>query len=221
MTAIAEFTLPPTAFPLGRVFEEYPTVRLELDCVVPTRDTMLPYFWVISSDGRLAEILALFESFTEIRSVTLLEALDGKGLFEIDWHPGHLGLLDALARSDVTVLSAKGSAHGWLFELRSANRSEFATFQQHCRQLGISVSLAHVSELSELRAGTVHCLTDEQREALELAYSEGYYDDPRGTTLEALADQLGISRQALSARLRRGYRALIEQGVLYHDRQNN
>lgn len=47
-----------------------------------------------------------------------------------------------------------------------------------------------------------------------LAYREGYYEDPRGTDLEALAARLDITRQALSARLRRGYRNLLERTVV-------
>nr|WP_159763160.1 helix-turn-helix domain-containing protein [Halovenus carboxidivorans] len=202
---------------MGRVFEEYPSVQLTLDCVVPTGDTMLPYFWISAPEEELSEILSLLETVTEVRSVELLDTVDGEGLFEIDWRPDHLGLLEALARCGITVLSADGSAHGWLFELRSTDRAEFASFQRHCQRLGVPVSLVHISDLSELNVGTVNCLTPPQREALELAYREGYYDDPRGATLAALAEELDISRQALSDRLRRGYRTLIKQGLLHHD----
>jgi len=77
------------------------------------------------------------------------------------------------------------------------------------------VTLTRLRHLSEDGgAGGPHGLTSEQREALKLAYEEGYYDDPRGTDQAALADSLGISRQALSARLRRGYRALLATAVV-------
>lgn len=221
MTAIAEFTLPPEGFPLGRVFEEHPKVQLRLDCVVPTRDTILPYFWVQAPEAHFADILALFETIEEVRSVTLLDELKERALFQVEWDPSSLGLMEALARTEVTVLSGSGSTHGWLFELRSGDRSEFTAFQQECTHLDVPVSVAHISRLSELSVGTVHCLTANQRAALELAYVEGYYDDSRGTNLEQLAEQLDISRQALAARLRRGYRALIEQEILYHDRRDS
>lgn len=221
MTAIAEFTLLPTAFPLGRIFEEYPTVRLRLDCVIPTHNTVLPYFWVNAPDSELTDILSTFETFKEIQSVELLDEFDERALFQIEWNPNYFGLMEVLARIDVTVLSASGSTHGWLFELRAADRSAFTSFQQECQRRDIPVSLAQLSALSELSIGTVHCLTPEQRAALEPAYLEGYYDDPRETNLESLAEQLDISRQALAARLRRGYRALIEQGILYYNRENS
>ncbi|WP_336326757.1 helix-turn-helix domain-containing protein [Halovenus sp. HT40] len=221
MTATAEFTLPPTGFPLGRIFEEYPTVRLRLDCVVPTHDMMLPYFWLDAPNGKVADILRSFETYEEIQSVELLDNADGRALFQTEWDPNYFGLMEVLARTEVTVLSASGSTHGWLFELRATDRSAFTSFQQKCQRRDIPVSLAQISSLSELSVGTVHCLTPEQRAALELAYLEGYYDDPRETNLESLAEQIDISRQALAARLRRGYRALIEQSILYHDSKHS
>ena len=54
-------------------------------------------------------------------------------------------------------------------------------------------------------------LTDKQRKAIKHAMMEGYYGNPRGITLEALADDLGISRQALTHRLRAAERKLLGQ----------
>ncbi len=47
----------------------------------------------------------------------------------------------------------------------------------------------------------VSVLTKKEREAVELAVDEGYYDEPNRTSLQALADTLGISKSALSSRL--------------------
>jgi predicted DNA binding protein len=43
-----------------------------------------------------------------------------------------------------------------------------------------------------------------------LALERGYYDEPREATLDDLAGEVGISRQAYARRLRRGYRTLIQ-----------
>jgi predicted DNA binding protein len=60
-------------------------------------------------------------------------------------------------------------------------------------------------------------LTDSQREALLLAYERGYYDSPRTTNLSDLGEFLGISRQAVSNRLKRGTRQLIEETLVRRD----
>ena len=51
--------------------------------------------------------------------------------------------------------------------------------------------------------------TEEQREALLAAYEHGYFAEPRETSLEELAEVLGISPTAVGGRLRRGMRSLV------------
>jgi len=52
-------------------------------------------------------------------------------------------------------------------------------------------------------------VTDGQREALLSALEKGYFNVPRKTTMEDIADSLEISTSALSSRLRRGQQALL------------
>ena len=59
----------------------------------------------------------------------------------------------------------------------------------------------------------VESLTPKQWEALELAYEAGYYDQPRSVDLETLADELEISKSAVSQRLRAA-EGVIVGGVL-------
>lgn len=58
-------------------------------------------------------------------------------------------------------------------------------------------------------------LTDRQREVLTLAVEFGYYEMPRGTTTETLADELGISRRTVEDHLRRAEQKLITSLVSY------
>lgn len=216
MTSIAEFTLQPNAFPLGRVFEDCPEVTLELDRVVPSDDTVLPYFWVHVQGSKCAldGIQKIFDGLPELRSAVLMEDIGDKGLFRAEWQPEHLGIMSAIPATGVTVVSATGSADGWVFELRASNVQQFSDFQQYCADHDIKVTLKRLSRLSEMTTGTGYNLTPEQRAALVLAYREGYYDDSSSTNQEALAAQLGITRQALSSRLRRGYRNLIGSTII-------
>lgn len=216
MTSIAEFTLSPEDFPLGRVFEDSPGVTLELDRVVPAGDTVLPYFWVHlhGRDYDLEAILEVFDGLPELRSAVMMEDLGDSGLFRAEWDPDHLGIMSAIPATGVTVLSASGSEAGWTFELRASKNQQFAAFQQYCEEHDIDVTLERLSRLSETTSGSEYDLTAEQHAALVLAYEEGYYEDPPATDQEALAAELGISRQALSARLRRGYRNLVGNTIV-------
>ncbi|WP_255192804.1 helix-turn-helix domain-containing protein [Natronobeatus ordinarius] len=51
--------------------------------------------------------------------------------------------------------------------------------------------------------------TTAQREALLTALEKGYFDEPRKATLATVAEELGISKTALSERLRRGQKELL------------
>lgn len=54
-------------------------------------------------------------------------------------------------------------------------------------------------------------LTATQRETLEVAVTEGYYDDPRAISLGELAEKLDLSKSALSRRLKRAEANLVSQ----------
>lgn len=56
-------------------------------------------------------------------------------------------------------------------------------------------------------------LTVAQERVLELAFREGYFDIPRGISLEKLANSLEISKATLDVMLRRGQRKLIANHV--------
>jgi hypothetical protein len=52
-------------------------------------------------------------------------------------------------------------------------------------------------------------LTDRQRTVLQAAYHSGYFDWPRGSTAEELADSVGVSSPTLHNHLRRAERKLL------------
>ena len=49
MATVAEFAVPPEAFPFTSVFDALPDATVELERLVPTERALYPYFWV--SDG--------------------------------------------------------------------------------------------------------------------------------------------------------------------------
>ncbi|WP_262179815.1 helix-turn-helix domain-containing protein [Haloarcula laminariae] len=214
MVSIADFTLPAADFPLGKIFEDRPEATLELDRVVPSGDTVMPYFWVQDPGRDLEGVRALFDGLPELRSADLLVDTGEKGLFRAEWEPEYLGIMEAIAAAGVTVLAASGSADGWNFEIRATTVEQLSQFQQRCSELDVDVTLARLSQLSEMAPDTGYDLTPEQHEALLLAYESGYYDDPRAVDQTALASELGITRQAFASRLRRGYRSLIGSTLL-------
>jgi predicted DNA binding protein len=56
-------------------------------------------------------------------------------------------------------------------------------------------------------------LSEAERETLETAVSEGYFESPREATLGTLAEEFGVSKPAVSKTLRRGQQKLFERTV--------
>lgn len=217
MVTIAEFTIGGDDFPLGSIFEELSAVTVELDRLVPTNDGHLPYFWVWGED--MDRVEGLIAEQPEIVSATLVDTVNGGGLFRAEWNKQAEGVLTAIAQHDLAVTKGEGTgARGnWVFEFRVEHPEQLSDFQQYCRDHGIDATLNRLFTLAEMQTGGEYNLTSEQHETLVLASNKGYYDDSAGTTLEELAEELAITRPSVSSRLQRGYRNLTGSTLVHAD----
>lgn len=208
MVPIAEFTVPARAFPLGAVFADLPGVTVELERVVPADGGPVPYLWVSGATDE--DVTAAADGHPIVESLALEEAIDGCGLYRAAWSERVPGVLQGVVESGLTVLSARGDEESWQFRFRAATREEIGEFRAYCREHDVPVRMVRVHTLAVADATEEYGVTPRQREAMLLALHLGYFDEPRRATLSDVADELGISRQAVAARLRRGHRRLLE-----------
>lgn len=75
-----------------------------------------------------------------------------------------------------------------------------------------TIAPARLTEETSVRID-LGVLTDKQREALRLALEAGYYSRPREITLAGLADQLDITKSAVSQRLRNAEVNIVEAAM--------
>lgn len=215
MAIEASFTIDRKEFPLNAVFEELPDATIELDRVVPTADAVVPYFWIYAED---VDELSVYQSGDKgIEQFEIIDELEEQVFVRIDWNLDHESVLTALANTDVTLLSGIGKSENWTFEVRTADQERLSEFQSYCNDNEIPIRLTQLHALAPLESDREYDLTDGQVRALVLAYSRGYFDSPRGATQDDLADELGISRQAVSSRLQRGLRRLVASTVVASD----
>lgn len=190
-------------------------MTVELERVVPTGDAIVPYFWVHEVDDVPSEeIDAAFRHRPQVSAVQSVDELDESSLKRVTWTPEYEGVLRSVVETGVVLVSGIGTAESWTFEIRSEGRDEIAAFRAFCRERGVPVEVRSLRSLESVQADREYDLTDAQREALVLALQSGYFDDPRGTNLEGIAEELGITRQSLAARLRRGHYRLIENTLV-------
>jgi len=206
MATVMEFTSPVAEFPLGSVFENLPGATVELERLIPHKTLIIPYFWV--RDVESEDIEAAFEAHSGVSNIRVVDSVEDEYLMRAEWESEYFGILSALAKANVVVLSGIGTKEEWRFEVRGESQETLAEFREYCQENDIPIAITAVHAMLPIQ-GEGYELTETQREALVLAYERGYFDSPREASLEEIADELGITQQSLSSRLRRGHRRLI------------
>lgn len=207
MATVAEFTINDDEFPLGGLFNDMPGVNLELERVVPTNKTVIPYVWV--HGATLDDIEERLGASSALEEGKLIDDIDDTYLIRLKWKCEKEGVVKAIVETGVTLLSGGNSGDHWTFEIRGDDRDNVSAFQHYCRERGIPITLTGLHALSRMRTGAEYDLTDAQRDALTLAYEHGYFQSPRAVTLDEIAGELGITGQSLGSRIRRGTHRLI------------
>ncbi|MFW5965437.1 MAG: helix-turn-helix domain-containing protein [Halodesulfurarchaeum sp.] len=86
------------------------------------------------------------------------------------------------------------------------DRAALRELIERLRATDAHVSVRGISRRSGEDDGTIRIdtseVTDKQLEALEVAVETGYYETPRCADLDVLADRLGVSKSAVSQRLK-------------------
>ena len=212
MSVITEVRIPPDDFDLGQILRLDGASAIELETLVPSGEVTVPLFWVYEplEDGFLDTV----ERYPTVNSVTEMDVFEDRTLFRLEWDASQDRLFQCILNNQGQILSATGTPEGWHFELRFPNREAMSQYQTCCEDAHISSELVRVYNPTDPGAGPWYGLSEPQREALMLAVRMGYYDIPRGCTTEELADELGISDQAVTERLRRAIGAFTRQTLL-------
>ncbi|WP_435154442.1 helix-turn-helix domain-containing protein [Haladaptatus sp. DFWS20] len=211
MSTIAEIALPASEFALRETFSRQPGARFEIVGVVAHgAEHVMPQMRATTSDTTSLQS-ALADNPT-VADAQLLTDLGDRGLFWMDWGGRVHDAIPLLTEDETTVLAARAANSKWRFRIQSDDRNALSTTYEFCQDAGFSVEIQNVHERTTLLKES-HRLTTQQYETLRSAIDRGYYDIPRKVTTEDLADELGISHQAISERLRRGHRSLVESGL--------
>lgn len=212
MSVILKFTIEDEAFQLGRALSPPPDMQIELERIIPTGGMVMPFLWVTGGETDAFE--EKVRTHSAVRGFRALDHIDNSVLYRIEWENQPSELLTAIADSDAVLLEARGN-NPWMFRLRFADHEKLSQFHNYIIEHEIPIHIKRTYTLSEMTAhGHRFGLTTDQREALILALRRGYFASPREVNLDDLADELGISRQAVSTRLRRGNESVLRTALL-------
>lgn len=213
MSVIAELSVAGEDFGLGRVLEVVSGITIELESMVPMGESAIPFLWVHNSHrDDFTTNLADQELVANLEEI---DALDGKTLYALEWNGKTDKLFQGIQRQGAQVLSATGTPKKWEFELRFPTHEALSEFQRYCQHHGITLDVSRIYNPTRPDSGPWFGLTPIQRETLLLAIERGYYDIPRRCTTLELAEELGVSDQAVTERLRRAIVTLASNTVQY------
>jgi predicted DNA binding protein len=214
---VAELTMPVAAFALGETAAALEAVTFEIERVVAHgSDSLVPLVWV-SGSGREALEQAWggdpsVEGFDFLADTTG-DSAESEFLYRMKWNERIEAFVGSLLEAGGTALTARTGNGRWHLRLLFPERAALARAYDDCEAVVPAIDVRRIYALEKGREDRFG-LTDEQREALALAFDHGYYEIPRGTVAEEFAEAIGISHQALSERLRRGHGNLIANALL-------
>ncbi|MDF9744622.1 helix-turn-helix domain-containing protein [Natrinema salsiterrestre] len=206
MSTIADLRLPAADSVLATAFERAPEATFELESSVSkTR----PSLWVAGVDRETAT--DAFEADPSVDEADLLVETGSRLLYDVTFTEGTgtTRLWDDLLANGGSLLEARASDGWWQVTVRYRDRDALCDAYDRLVDRGINADLRRVTDVTDVDDHETR-LTPEQQEALEAALEYGYFEIPRGVSMEELAEELGISHQALSERFRRAYETLVD-----------
>ena len=212
MSTVLEASVPAAQFALQETAERVPDASFEaVRVAVDATGDAMALLWSYGADPTATtEALEADESTDAVAVVTRFHEAS---LYRLSWTTRVRIVLDLLLAPRGTVISARARAGTWTFRVLFPERAAVAAVVEECERYGVDLRVERIYPVTESSRVGRSDLTDEQFRTVQTAHERGYYDVPRRTTLTELSDELGVSHQALSERLRRGHRRLIERAL--------
>ncbi|WP_306057564.1 bacterio-opsin activator domain-containing protein [Natronococcus wangiae] len=187
--------------------------RFELDSLVPLSESTQLYY-VRLEGAPPADVFELADADPGIGDCRLIETYEDACRIEfvVEGSSPTLTLTEygvtvheAIFEHGAATITAECAADADLRTIVSGLRSAFPNSEL----VGKREAERTVQTGREFREGLEERLTDRQEAALRAAYSGGYYDWPRESTAEEIADAMGISSPTLHSHLRKGQHELL------------
>ncbi|WP_114576057.1 bacterio-opsin activator domain-containing protein [Saliphagus sp. LR7] len=209
---VVEIGLAAEEFALSETTDRFDDLEYEIERVVAhDTDHVMPYVWI---DGpSVGDVEDALEGDDSVAEIECLADLEEERLYRMDWVAQIDTLVQILVEEEGAILSAEGNGDDWRLRILFPSRDALSRTHDYCEDRGLSMDIYTIYNVDDGRKGRFG-LTDGQQDTLVSAYDAGYYEIPRDTSMTDLAEEIGVSHQALSERLRRGHESLVENTVI-------
>jgi predicted DNA binding protein len=212
MAVIAHLRIPADSFELGRILELDAGGTIELENMVPLGEKAVPFFSV--SDEVRESFEQNVENHPSVERIIEVTRHDGERLYSLDWNVARDVFFQGIVNLEGQLLDATGTVNTWEFEIRFPTHEALSEFQEYCSNAHIPLEIGRIYNPVRPGTGIWYGVTKAQRETLVRAVEGGYYSIPRRMSTQDLADDLNISDQAVTERLRRAIETLTENTLI-------
>lgn len=208
MSVIGEFTVPASKVAMQQTLEAAPEMSVEIERVVAHQSrTLTPYFWV--RGGEMERFETAIADDPSVSEATCLDVHENGTLYRAEWPPDVESVGQAYLQTGALILEATGRRDEWEFRLRFDTHEDVSSFYEYCREHDIPFEVNRIYNPTAPKGGGQFGLTPKQREALVTALEADFYEIPQGATMTDVADEIGISQQSVSKRLRRAHGNIV------------
>lgn len=209
MGKVVDLTIPTDQFALPDTFDAVPDATFETVPVAAhgPRGSMA---FLLASSSATDRIKQSIQSDETVEAVTHLSGNGEHHLYRVSWRARIRVVLGVFLQTSGSLVNARGRADRWSLRILFPEQESISMICENWRNHGIDPSIQRVIGVSGMFGCGGLDLSQCQHETLRTAFEMGYYEVPRDITLDDLAEELQVSHQALSERLRRGHRNLIE-----------
>lgn len=211
MTILLTVTVQAAETALEETFEELGDVRIEMENTVTMQaDQEWPHVWIRGYSRE--DIETALRADPTVVSFEYIAAREDAFLYGINVTEDRPSMVDLVQEENGVILTALGFDRQWELRIRFDDNAHLSRFHNRLKESGITYDIKRIYEFDGDNEDT-ELLTSPQREALKAAVEHGYFAIPRQISLGELANEVGISHQALSERLRRAYEQLAQSEV--------
>jgi len=209
MGLIAEFRIQSSQLVLDEALGEAPDVTVELTQQHGT-DPQRPYLFLWASGNDFEAFESAIAVDPTVTDVEQYSRIDGETLYrmritestDVVGYPVWVEL-------GADQLEAEYTDGWWHNRMRFPDREALSALEEWYDDVGVTFVLERI--YADCPDSPDEELTAPQEETLRLAQEFGYFEVPRQASMADLADELDISSQAVSERLRRAHRTLISR----------
>ena len=208
---IATLALSPEGLALEHALTEVSDVRIEAERTAGHGPGwMIPCLWVA---GDVDAFGAALEDDPTIEEIVAVQKYHDERFYHVKWSEEVDERVWTIVDHEGSILAAQVRDGDWRLQVRFTSRDQFESFREYLSEQESSYRLLDLEE-SVAPTHEMGAVSGAQRAALVTAVEKGYFDVPRNATVEDVAQELGISQQAASERLRRGVKNLVRASLI-------